>query len=223
MEKPDFFKSIFIVLLPCILIPGCGGTRVFMGSYEYVKVVVSRDQAVMTAENLSEESLPGHLQKKSNASFREKTIDDNVYVYLESSDEKTRNELLNNVHCVAVDLKKPASNFKIISEVIIYPKRKSSTDPEKTYHEIVFKTKDGLDIGSHSILVRDPLAFTLCRSTNNDEKAIEMHITHSDRVKDNKLVIEYKETIFPAKIQLQVLSQIISTTRKPIRVIFVRV
>lgn len=221
-KKLNFFNCHIVLPVSLMLMSGCGGTRIFMGSYDYVKIAVSQDQAVMSAENISEKGVQGCFQNDDVTSFREKTIDGDVYVYLESADEKTKTELMDNMHCVAIDLKKPAGNFSIISEVIIYPKRKSSTDPGKAYHEILFKTKEGLNIGSHSILVRDPLAFTLCRSAKNGEKSVEMHITNSDSIKDNKLVTEDKEAIFPAKIQLQILSQIISTTGKPIRVIFVK-
>lgn len=219
---PNLFKGCFIFPLSLALMCGCGVTRVFMGNYDYVKITVSQDQAVMSAENLSEKDVQGCLQKDDVTSSGKKTINSDVYVYLESSEEKTKNELMDNVHCVAVDLKKPVGHFRVISEVIIYPRQKSSTDPDKSCHEILFKTKEGLDIGSHSILVKDPLAFTLCKVVKKGENTIEMYITNTDSINGNKLVIEDKESIFPATIQLQILSQIISTTRKPIRVIFVK-
>ena len=214
----DFFKSCFVLPLSLALMSGCGGTRIFMGSYDYVKIAVSQDQAVMSAENFSGIGVQGCFQEKDVAPCGEKMIDGDVYVYLESSDAG----LMDNVTCVAVDLGKPKGNYSIISEVIIYPSQKSSTEPGKWYHEILFKTKDGLDIGSHSILVKDPLAFTLCRGAMNSGKSIEMHITNSESIQCDKLVIKDKESIFPATIELQILSQIISSARKPIRVIFVK-
>lgn len=222
LKMRNFFKSCFVLPLTLALASGCGGTRIFMGSYDYVKIAVSQDQAVMSAENFSGNGVQGCFQENDVVSHGAKMVDGDVYVYLESSDENTKTNLMDNVHCVAVDWGKPAGNYSIISEVIIFPSRKSSTEPEKSYHEILFKTKDGLDIGSHSILVKDPLAFTLCRGARNSEKSVEMHIANSDSIKDNKLVIKDSESIFPAIIELQILSQIISTARKPIRVIFVK-
>lgn len=223
MSKKGFFiNKITVVALVCLVFIGCGSTRVYMGSCEYVKITVSSEQATMLAENLPEKGIAGCLQEKGTIQRDDKVIEDRVCVYMESSDEDAEKKILNNVRCVEVNFKKPDGDFKIISEVIIYPKRSSPTNPPSAYHEILFRTKGGLTIGTHRILVSDPLAFTFCRGGGKDSQVIEMHITHPVAITNGKLIVSDKESVFPIHMQLQILSQIISSTRKPIKVIFVK-
>ena len=49
-------RKYILVLVFCLLAVGCVNTKVFMGSYDSVKITVSSDRAQMTAENFPYET-----------------------------------------------------------------------------------------------------------------------------------------------------------------------
>lgn len=73
------------------------------------------------------------------------------------------------------------------------------------------------------MLVTDPLAF-LFRPVNITigTEEIKMFLTHSRYIEDGKFVADDSTTAIPVNTNLKIFSTIISTTRTPIKIIFLR-
>ncbi|HHT9122700.1 MAG TPA: hypothetical protein ACFYEF_07500 [Candidatus Wunengus sp. YC63] len=226
-------KKYILVFMFCLVAAGCVNTKVFMGSYDSVKITVSANQAQMTAENFpSEVQLSGgKLERKiseepicvdttDSDSCKASNFKGKLQVTIVCSDENFTKEF-SKYFCkgeftVEQKFHKPSNESIIISEVTIYPKRKVITDTEGEYHLIEFETMGGLNRGTHKVLVRDPLVFVfLPEVISADTEEIKLFLSYSGHIKDNTEII-------PVYINIQALSKIISVMRKSIKVIFVK-
>lgn len=218
-----------LVFILCSLAIGCGNTKVFMGSYDSVKITVSNDQARMSAENFPSEtqSLGEKLERKiseepicvdttDSDSCKASNFKGKLQVTIVCSDENLIRELSNNFcrngFTVEKRFHKPFKESTVISEVTIYPKRKDTSDTDGDYHIIKFETKEGLSGGIHRVLIKDPLVFMF---PPENILGIKMFVTHSEY---SKFMAE--DITIPTNVNFQILSNIISTMKKPIRIIF---
>lgn len=221
----------------CPLVIGCGTTKVFMGSYDFVKITVSGNQAQMSAENLPYEvqSSGGKVEKKifdkpvlvdkaDNNSYEDDSLKDKLHVNFVCSDEKLEKEFssfFGKDGPIINDRFHGTYKSTIISKLTIYPKKKVITDTEGEYHLIEFETMGGLSGGTHRLFVKEPLAFMFKLMKIKDEiKKITMLITYSNIIKNCDFIVKENETILPDNSKLQVLSQIITTMKRPIKIIF---
>lgn len=229
-----------LVFILCSLAIGCGSTKVFMGSYDSVKITVSGDHAQMSAENFPSEArlIDGILEKKiaGDSYVIQKDKSDNsfceyskhkhpLHVSIICSDENLIKEFSDDFYKSGFTIEKrfykPYKASTIISKVTIYPKRKGSRNLEDEYHLIIFETMDELAGGTHRVLVKGPLAFIFWpMEIATNTKEVKMFITHSRDMKNSKFVVKDSTVIVPIILKLQVLSKTISTMKKPIKIIF---
>lgn len=222
-------RKYVLVFMVCLVAVGCASTKVFMGSYDSVKITVSGNQAQMTAENLPYETQSSgeKLERKisegpicvdttESDSCKTGNTQGKLQVTIVCSDENLIRELPNNFSesgfPVEKRLRKPSNKSTIISKVTIYPKRKVITDTKEEYHLIEFETMGGLSGGIHRVLIKDPLVFMF---PPENILEIKMFITHSEY---SKFMAE--DITIPTNVNFQILSNIISTMKKPIKIIF---
>lgn len=233
-------RKYVLVFMLCSVAGGCASTKVFMGSYDSVKITVSTNQAQMTAKNfpyetrLSGKEVEKKLVGKPTSVLEDEADNDGcetgdtqgkLHVTIVCSDESLIKELSNNFYKSGFTFEKrfhkPSRESTVISEVIIYPKRKVITDTKEEYHLIEFETMGGLSGGTHRLFVKEPLAFLFkLKKIKNEIKTITMFITYSNILKNCNFILKENETILPDSSKLQVLSEIISTIEKPIKVVF---
>ena len=232
-------KSIFMwSLLLYLPIAGCSSTRIFLGSYDSVKFAVSPNQARMLVKNFTYETrlCNGRPEKKlvensvslsddSDMSSVSETIGDTLHVNIVCPDENLTEEISDSFHkngfIIGKRFRKPKENCKTISKVTIYPKRRDRNYAEDGYRLVTFETMGGLSGGTHRVLVKEPLVLVLCPpNITANTKQINVSITHSGFMYDRKFVIGDSVPIIPITENIQTLSKIISTTQKPIKIIF---
>ena len=236
-------RKYILVFIFCLLAVGCVNTKVFMGSYDSVKITVSSNRAQMTAENfpyevqlsreklerkISEEPIYVDTTESDSCKARASNFNGKLHVTIVCSDENLTREFSNIFYksgfTVEQKFHKPSNESIIISEVTIYPKRKGIDDAEGDYHLIEFETKGGLSCGIHRVLIKDPLAFIfLPMNLSADAKEIKMFITPSEYIKDGDFMEKNKTVPIPVDVNFQILSTIISTARTPIKIIFTRI
>ena len=235
-------RKYILVFIFCLLAVGCVNTKVFMGSYDSVKITVSSDRAQMTAENfpyetrLSGKKVEKKLVGKPTSVLEDETDNDGcetgdtqgkLHVTIVCSEEKRVKELSSifGKDGFTIDTRFHGTyKSSIISKVTVYPKRKGIDDAEGDYHLIEFETKSGLSCGIHRVLVKDPLAFIfLPMNLSADAKEIKMFITPSEYIKDGDFMAKNKTVPIPVDVNFQILSTIISTARTPIKIIFTRI
>lgn len=231
-------KSLFLSLI-ILFVFGCGSTKVFMGSYDLVKITVSDSQATMSAENLPHETLchDGMPERKviEGCSVVDGTPGSNapasgsrhpiLHVNIVCPDEELRNEFFDNFYKEGFTLEKRFhkhhESSRIISEITIHPKRRCPDCPDGEYHTITFRTMGGLCAGSHRVLVEDPLAFAFQPANVTPEtNEITMVITNAKNIKGGKFVVKGDTAGSPMDRMLQVLSQIISNAKRPVKILF---
>lgn len=230
--------NIITTALFCLLVVGCGSTSVFMGDYDSVEIVVSDNQATMTAENLPCEAQleKGRLGKKviGNHVFESQgnnpadnscpalnSFKGKLHVNIICSDETVEKKFSDDFYKeTGIGLYKPDRGAEIISEVTIYPKMKGAHDLEDYYHLIKFVTRGELIGGTHRVLVKDPLAFKFLSANTTTVDKIKLVIAHSGNIEDEQFVVNDSKVAAPVNLELRVLSETISTTKKPIKIIF---
>lgn len=230
-----------LVFMFCSLATGCASTKVFMGSYDSVKITVSDNQAQMSAENFPYEvqssggkvekkifDKPVFIEKADNDSYGNDNFKGELHVNIVCSDENLTREF-SKYFCkggftIGKRFHKPGKESTVISEVTIYPKRKDRNHSNCEYHLITFKTTGELNRGTHRVQVKGPLAFVfLSETVSADTEEIKLFITHSEYIKDSKLAIKDKTAVTPFNANIQIVSEIISTTKKPIKIIFTKI
>ncbi len=227
-----------LVLLFFWLIIGCSNTRVFMGSYDLVKITVFPNQAEMVAENLSYEThlINGELERKISESpvyILSDEVNNNtpeyangkskLHVNIVSPDKNLRRELSGHPYgegfTIGKKLYKLYKDSIVISKVTIHPKRKYNDYLSGEYHLIIFETMGELTGGTHRVLVKDPVAFTFLPFKANSN-GITMLICSSENIESNNFLFNDSNIVLPVDLSLQVLSEIISTTKKSIKIMF---
>ena len=232
------------LILFCLLtVTGCTNTRVFIGNYDLVEIAVSDNQAKMVAENLphkiqlqngstKRKIIGGHVSKKennqrnNNSNPAHKDMKGEIHVSIICSDKDFKKEFIDGFHKSGFAVEKrfhsPYKKARIISEVIIAPKEKGHDSMEgKYYHTITLKTRGKLNSGTHRVLVEDPLAFIfLPANIVKDTTEVEMLITHPEYIEDYKHALENNTAIIPPNSGLQILSKMISSMKKSIRIVF---
>lgn len=232
LKKKFLQSNAILAMFLCLSFVGCGSTRAFMGSYDMVKIDVYGDHAKMSAENIPFDAKfnKGKLVKKNNletvfdlndsSQSEDKDIKGNLRVHIICSEKNLRKEISDKCFQEdGVSFKEPDKK-SIIAEVIVYPKKKAHDDSGGMYHEILFKTRGEFAVGTHRVFVKDPIAFTFWPTNIKDAtKNITMIITHSGVIEDCKFVVK-DGAVLPINVQLQLVSEIISTIKKPIKIIF---
>lgn len=233
-------SKLIAVVLFSTFVAGCTSTRVFMGSYDFVKITVSNNQARMSAENFPSEaqSLGEKLERKiseepicvdttDSDSCKASNFKGKLQVIIVCSDEKLEKEFsrIFGEDRFTVDNRFHGTyKSTIISKVTVYPKRKVITDTEEEYHLIEFETKGGLSGGKHRFFVKEPLAFMFKLMKIKDEiKRVTMLITYSNIIRNCNFIVKENDIILPDNSKLQVLSKIISATKKPISIVFIKI
>lgn len=234
-------RKYVLVFLVCLGAVGCANTKVFMGSYDLVKITVSGNKAQMTAENFPYETQSSgeKLERKiseepicvdttDSDSCKASNFKGKLQVTIVCSDEGLIRELSNNFYesgfTVEKRFHKPSNKSTIISEVTIYPKRKYTSDTDGDYHVVEFETRGDLSGGTHRLFVKEPLAFMFKLMKIKDKiKKITMLVTYSNIIKNCNFIIKENDAILPDNSKFKVLSKAISTTEKPISVVFVRI
>lgn len=233
-------RKYVLVFMVCLVAVGCANTKVFMGSYDSVKITISGNQAQMTAENFPSEtqSLGEKLKRKISAEpicvgttesdfCKAGNFKGKLHISIVCSDEKLVKEISSifGKDGFTIDTRFHGTyKSSIISKVTVYPKRKHITNTEDEYHLIEFETMGGLSGGTHRLFVKEPLAFMFKLMKTKDEiKKITMLITYSNIIKNCNFFVKEHDIILPDDSKLPVLSKIISTTKKPISVAFVRI
>jgi hypothetical protein len=230
-------RKYVLVFMVCLVAVGCANTKVFMGSYDSVKITVSCNQAQMTVENLPYET------QSSGEKLERKISEGLICVDTTESDScktgNTQGKLHVTIVCSDEKLVKELSNifgkdgFTVnnrfhgrykstsISKVTIYPKRKVITDTKEEYHLIEFETMGDLSCGTHRLFVKEPLAFMFkLKKIKNEIKKITMFITYSNIINNCNFIVKENDIILPDDSKFKVLLEIISTMRKPIKMIF---
>ncbi len=230
-------KYIFILLLSS-LAAGCANTKVFMGSYDSVSITVSREQAEIVAENLSYEThlINGKLERKinespvyilsdevNNSTPEYANVKIRLHINIVSPDKNLRRELSGQPYgegfTIGKRFHKPYKDSIVISKVTIHPKRKYNDYLSGEYHLIMFETMGELTCGTHRVLVKDPLVFTFLPFKANSN-GITMLICSSENIESNNFLFNDSNKDLPVNLSLQAISKIISTTKKPIKIIF---
>jgi hypothetical protein len=209
-----------------------------MGSYDLVKITVSHNQAEMVTENLSYETniINGKLERKinespvfilsdevNNSTPEYANVKSKLHVNIVFPDKNLRRELPGHPYgegfTIGKRFHKPYKDSIVISKVTIHPKRKYNDYLLGEYHLIMFETMGELTGGTHRVLVKDPLAFTFLPFKAN-RNGITMLICSSENIESNNFLFNDSNKDLPVNLSLQVLSKIISTTKKPIKIIF---
>ena len=231
-------KQYELVLLLTLMFTGCLSTRVFMGDYDLARITVSHEQAEIVVENFPYEAsmVGGILQREIAADFVFKLSNElninlteeakdkgEININIVCSDKRTRDELLESFSSNRIVIEKrfhtPADST-IIAKVTIQPGSKFHGLDGK-YHLVTFETKGELLGGDHSVLVKDPLAFSFAPlETVSNKNQVTMLINRYIDNKHSNITLRDSDSILPLNLSFQLLSKSISTMRKPIKIIF---
>mgnify|MGYP000141493393 CR=1 FL=1 len=231
-------KRYELALLLTLVFTGCFSNRVFMGDYDLAKITISHEQVEIVVENYPYEAsmASGILQKEIADNFEFKLLNEpnstltegakdkrEININIVCSDKRTRDELLESFSSNRIVIEKrfhkPADST-VITKVAIHPGSKLHGLDGK-YHLVTFETKGELVGGDHRVLVKDPLAFSFAHLESvSNKNQVTMLIKRYIDNKYGNIALRDRTSILPFSITFQVLSQSISTMKKPIKIIF---